>query len=71
MEPPVLPRRASRPSGTGGNLENIERKRSYGTSLSVLVRTSSKASNTLLDLYFSKFPLFTGKRLDYLEWSKF
>lgn len=47
-----------------------ERDRSYGTSLSVLVRTSSKASNTLLDLYFSQFPLFTGKGLDYLEWSK-
>lgn len=53
-----------------GTHVNIERKRSYGTSLSVLVRTSSKASNTLLDLYFSQFPLFTGKRLDYQEWSK-
>jgi len=53
-----------------GTLVNISRKRSYGTSLSVLVRTSSKDSNTLLDLYFSKFPLAGGKRLDYQEWSK-
>ena len=62
-----------------GTLENIERKRYYGTSLSVLVRTSSKASNTLLDLYFSQFPLFTcgcivcrsrGNVDDCQEWSK-
>lgn len=37
---------------------------------SVLRSTSSKAYNTLLDLYSSQFPLFTGKRLDYQERSK-
>jgi hypothetical protein len=53
-------------------LINLERKRSNGTEHSILVRTSSKASNSLLDLtsYFSRFPLFTGKHLDYQEWSK-
>jgi hypothetical protein len=57
-------------------LINLERKRSNGTEHSILeikiLRTSSKASNSLLDLtsYFSRFPLFTGKHLDYQEWSK-
>jgi hypothetical protein len=53
-----------------GSLRTYERKSSNCTFQSILVKTSSKTSNTLLDLYFNQFPLFTGKRLDYLEWSK-
>lgn len=53
-----------------GTNTNLERKRYNVTEHSILVRTCSKASNSLLDLYFSQFPLFTGKHLDYKEWSK-
>ena len=53
-----------------GTVINLERKVSNGTRHSILLRTASKSSNSLLDLYFSRFPLFTGKYLDYKEWSK-
>lgn len=52
-----------------GNLITYKRKRSDGSFKSILVRTASKASNTLLDHYFSQFPLFSSKRLDYQDWS--
>ncbi len=38
----------------------FERNRSNGTFKSLLVRTTSKASNTLLDHSFSQFPLFSS-----------
>jgi hypothetical protein len=53
-----------------GTLKTYERNRFNDTLKSLLVRTTSKASNTLIDHYFSLFPLFTGKRLDYQEWAK-
>ncbi len=43
-----------------GTLITFERNRSNGTFKSLLVRTTSKASNTLLDHSFSQFPLFSS-----------
>jgi hypothetical protein len=57
-------------SNFNGNLTSIVRDKGEVTTSSFLVRTSSKASNSLLDNYFKDFPLFSGKYLDYLEWSK-
>jgi hypothetical protein len=54
-----------------GALTPIVRARGEVTTSSSLLRSSSsKASNSLLDNYFKDFPLFSGKYLDYSEWSK-
>jgi hypothetical protein len=53
-----------------GRLTSIVRDRGKVTTTSFLVSTTSKTSNSLLDNYFKEFPLFSGKYLDYLEWSK-
>jgi hypothetical protein len=53
-----------------GKLTSIVRVKEEVTTYQFLVRTSSKASNSLLDNYFKDFPLFSGKYLDYSEWSK-
>lgn len=37
---------------------------------SFMVITSSLSTNLLVDDYFKKFPMFSSKYLDYLEWSK-
>ena len=37
---------------------------------SFMVITSSIPTNLLVDNYFKKFPMFSSKHLDYLEWSK-
>jgi len=37
---------------------------------SYIVITSSIATNLLVDNYFNKFPMFSSKQLNYLEWSK-
>jgi hypothetical protein len=34
------------------------------------VITSSNATNFLVDKYFKKYPMFSSKQLNYLEWSK-
>jgi hypothetical protein len=37
---------------------------------SYMVITSSLSTNLLVDDYFKKYPMFSSKHLDYLEWSK-
>lgn len=37
---------------------------------SYMVITSSNATNLLVDNYFKKYPMFSSKQLNYLEWSK-
>lgn len=37
---------------------------------SYIVITSSNATNLLVDNYFKKYPMFSSKQLNYLEWSK-
>jgi hypothetical protein len=37
---------------------------------SYIITTSSNATNLLVDNYFKKYPMFSSKQLNYLEWSK-
>ncbi len=47
------------------NLKIMQRK---GKSSSFRVRTNSLAGNLVLVSYFTSFPLFGSKRLDYFDW---
>jgi hypothetical protein len=47
------------------NLKTLQRK---GQSTSFRVRTNSLAGNLVLVSYFTSFPLFGSKRLDYFDW---
>ena len=47
--------------------QRIINKKEY---FSYTVNTSSNATNLLVDNYFKKYPMFSSKQLNYLEWSK-
>ncbi len=47
--------------------QRIINKKEY---FSYMVITSSNATNLLVDDYFKKYPMFSSKHLNYLEWSK-
>jgi hypothetical protein len=53
------------------NVIEIERIKSDYTELSYEVRTTKKSSCDLLINYLTKFPLFSSKNLDFLDWKEF
>jgi hypothetical protein len=52
------------------NLLNRQRTINNKEHFSYIVITSSNSNNLIIDNYFKKYPMFSSKRLDYLEWSK-
>ena len=49
----------------------IQRNKPNYIELAYEVRTTKKSSCDLLINYLTKFPLFSSKHLDYLDWSEF
>lgn len=52
------------------NLFNRQRIINNKEYFSYMAITSSNDNNLIIDNYFKKYPMFSSKRLDYLEWSK-